>query len=65
MDRAFWQYLDDLSQGHYHDIEYMFVYGLKLKILERHQEYNSSKGRNNFDETRMMEFPESCILELN
>lgn len=63
LDRAVWQFLDDLTIGHYHDIIYIFTYGLKLKILERHQEYHSSRGRSTFDEIRVMEFPESCILE--
>ena len=63
LDRAIWQFLDELVSGHYFDIVYIFVYGLKLKILERYQQHNSSKGKNCFDEIRMTEFPESCILE--
>lgn len=63
LDRIRWQFLDDLAGGHYYDFESLMVYGLKLKILERHQAYNSPAGRGIFDETRVMEFPESCILE--
>ena len=63
LDRACWNVLDDLAQGHYFDLDYLIVYGLKLKILQRHQEYRSPRGRNLFDEIRMMEFPESCMLE--
>ena len=63
LDGFVWQYLDDLVRGHYYDTEYIFVYGLKLKILERHRQYHSPQGKSYFDEIRMMEFPESCILE--
>jgi hypothetical protein len=63
LDRAVWQFLDDLVSGHYDDLVFIFIYGLKLKILERHQQYHSPKGRSSFDEIGMMEFPESCVLE--
>ena len=63
LDRAVWQFLDDLCNGHYHDIVTIFVYGLKLRILARHQAYSSPQGRSAFDEIRRMEFPQSCILE--
>jgi len=63
LDHTCWQFLDGLAGGHYDDFEFLIVYGLKLKILERHQEYNSPKGRSIFDEIRMMTFPESCILK--
>lgn len=63
LDQAVWQFLDDLVREHYFDVVYIFVYGLKLKILDRHRQYHSPTGRSYFDEIRMMEFPESCILE--
>jgi len=35
LDQARWNFLEDLSQGHYFDFDYLLIYGLKLKILER------------------------------
>ena len=35
LDQARWNFLEDLSFGHYFDFDYLLVYGLKLKILER------------------------------
>jgi hypothetical protein len=35
LDQARWNFLDALSFGHYFDFDYLLVYGLKLKILER------------------------------
>ena len=56
-----WQFLDDLVLGHYFDIEFLFMYGLKLKMLQQYQEYISSKGREVFQELQTMPLPESCI----
>ena len=38
LDQARWSFLEDLSLGHYFDFDYLLVYGLKLKILERWDE---------------------------
>jgi Protein of unknown function (DUF2764) len=35
LDQARWSFLEALSFGHYFDFDYLLVYGLKLKILER------------------------------
>jgi hypothetical protein len=35
LDQARWGFLDELSFGHYFDFDYLMIYGLKLKILER------------------------------
>ena len=35
LDQARWNFLEALSLGHYFDFDYLLVYGLKLKILER------------------------------
>jgi len=35
LDQARWNLLEDLSLGHYFDFDYLLIYGLKLKILER------------------------------
>ena len=63
LDRASWQFLNDLEKGHYYDFDYIIIYGLKLKIMQRHQEYHSPNGRAIFDEIRMAELSEDCILE--
>jgi len=63
LDGACWQFLNDLENGHYYDFEYLIVYGLKLKILEKYQKYNSPKGKTTFDEIRMAELSENCIVE--
>ena len=35
LDQARWEFLETLSFGHYFDIDYLLIYVLKLKILER------------------------------
>jgi len=42
LDRARWSFLDELSFGHYFDLEALAIYGLKLLILERWRMINSA-----------------------
>ncbi|MDD5505144.1 MAG: DUF2764 family protein [Candidatus Omnitrophica bacterium] len=35
LDQARWSFLEDLSLGHYFDFDFLLIYGLRLKILER------------------------------
>ncbi|MCX5698399.1 MAG: DUF2764 family protein [Candidatus Omnitrophica bacterium] len=35
LDQARWNFLEALSFGHYFDFDYLLIYGLKLKILQR------------------------------
>lgn len=35
LDKERWDFLDNLSFGHYFDFDFLLVYALKLKILER------------------------------
>ena len=35
LDQARWSFLEELNFGHYFDFDYLLIYGLKLKILER------------------------------
>jgi len=35
LDQGRWNFLENLSIGHYFDFDYLLVYALKLKILER------------------------------
>ena len=44
LDRFRWEKLDDLGRGHYFDIDYLVVYALKLRILERWENINSNDG---------------------
>jgi hypothetical protein len=62
LDRTTWQFLNELEQGHYYDLEFLMVYGVKLKILKRHQEYGTSKGREALDGIRAMDLPVEWAL---
>ena len=60
LSKARWQFLDELGMGHYYGLESLFIYYLKLKILQRHQEYRSTQGHNRLQEIKTMPLPESC-----
>ena len=60
LSKARWRFLDELGTGHYFDLESLFVYYLKLTILQRHQEYRSSEGLNRLQEIKAMPLPQSC-----
>ena len=63
LDRCVWLFWDEALTGHYYDIEVLFIYGLKLKMLERYQAYASAdKGREIFEKLKAVELPESCAL---
>lgn len=62
MDKIVWRFLDELATGQYFNWEFLFVYGLKLKILQRHREYHSPAGRQALYELRTMKLAESCVL---
>ncbi|MBM3246649.1 MAG: DUF2764 family protein [Candidatus Omnitrophica bacterium] len=42
LDAARWQFLDELSLGHYFDLEYLVAYAYKLLILERWQKVQAA-----------------------
>jgi hypothetical protein len=44
LDLSRWRFLDDLSTGHYFDMELIFIYALKLKILSRWDKINNSES---------------------
>jgi len=48
LDHFRWRYLNELEHGHYFDLEFLIVYGLKLEMLERHERYRSNKGKEIF-----------------
>lgn len=45
LDRVRWRFLDELEFGHYFDLERLFLYGLKLRLLERWAKLDKVKGR--------------------
>ena len=53
LDKIRWQYLDDLSSGHYYDLDFILTYAVKLQILERHQRLASYRGREIFDRMKL------------
>jgi hypothetical protein len=48
LDQLRWRKLDDLSSGHYFDLEWLMVYGLRLQILDRYQIVSSFRGKEIF-----------------
>jgi len=63
LDRVRWQFLEELSNGQYYNFEFIICYGLKLKILERHQEFTSPKGKAILDELKTIEImPDSSSV---
>ena len=51
LDRARWEFLDQLEVGHYFDIEKLLVYLLKIRILERRARFTDNKGTESFEKT--------------
>lgn len=62
LDKIVWQFLDELAARQYFNWEFLLVYGLKLKILQRHHAYHSPAGRQALFELRTMNLPESCVV---
>ena len=48
MDKARWQFLDEVEQGHYFDLEKLIVYSLRLQILERKSKFTTENGNEKF-----------------
>jgi hypothetical protein len=46
LDQERWNYLEQLSFGHYFDFEALLIYTLKLKILERWEKIESADKEN-------------------
>lgn len=61
LNKMKWRFLDDLATGHYFDIEFLLIYALRLKMLERFQEYASPVGRDFLRELRTMPLPKSSL----
>lgn len=50
LNRARWQFLEELEVGHYFDVERLVVYSLKLQLLGRIALHDLEKGREQFEE---------------
>ena len=61
LDMMKWQQLDEMLQGHHFDLDVLIVYALKLQILERHADIDSSKGRDVFEEYKKFEASEKDL----
>lgn len=50
MDRARWEYLENLEAGHYFDFGKLIIYFLQLQLLQRRSKLVKEKGRVAFEE---------------
>lgn len=51
LDLERWHFLDELSFGHYFDADALFIYALKLLILEKWHIINSTNGAEKLEHT--------------
>jgi hypothetical protein len=58
IDQAYWSYLEELEMGHFNDLIFISVFGLKLKVLERYERVESNEGRDKFEE-----YKNNCLPE--
>ena len=49
MNNALWTILEDLSVGHYFDIDYLTAYFLKLQILQRRASFQVEAGEQKLE----------------
>lgn len=42
LDQLRWDFLEESGQGHYFDLEFLVVYGLKLRLLEKWQRIDTA-----------------------
>ena len=50
LERARWEYLDELEAGHYFDLEKVVIYYLRLQILHRKAQFDPEAGTAAFQE---------------
>lgn len=51
LDQERWNFLESLSFGHYFDFDYLLIYALKLKILERWEKIQKADKQALFNQT--------------
>ncbi len=49
LNRARWNYLDELEVGHYFDLERLILYYLRLRLLRRKALFERRRGRERFE----------------
>ena len=49
LDKARWDFLDELQTSHHFDLEKLIIYYLKLQLLERKSLFNEEKGRERLE----------------
>jgi hypothetical protein len=54
-----WEKLEELSSGHFFDLEFLIVYALKLQILDRHHVVSSPQGQVLFEHYQTVEIFEN------
>ncbi len=59
IDKYKWEFLEELTLGHFFDVDFLIVYALKLQMLERHKEIRSSRGKEAFETFKNRSYVES------
>ncbi|MBN1647418.1 MAG: DUF2764 family protein [Spirochaetales bacterium] len=49
LDKSRWEYLEELEQGHFFELDNLLAYYLKLQILERRFSMTEEKGRKEYE----------------
>lgn len=62
LDRARWEYLENLEAGHYFDLGKLIIYFLQIQLLQRRSRIIKEKGRAAFDEIYSV-ITEKAVLE--
>ena len=57
LDRFKWDYLTELSIGHYFDFDFLLCYALKLKILDQYRMYKTAKGSEVYERLKEVHMP--------
>jgi len=52
LDQMKWQCVHEMGKGHFFDMEFLIVYAIKLKMLERYKEISSPKGGELFSQLK-------------
>ncbi|MCA9405394.1 MAG: DUF2764 family protein [Candidatus Omnitrophica bacterium] len=57
LDQFRWQFLDELAEGQYFNLEFILIYGLRLSIMEKYELYASARGGEIFKEYHNIHVP--------
>lgn len=64
ISQARWRYYDELAVGKFYNLEYILLYGLKLKIVDRYFSIASPRGKEIYQELKKIDFPEEVSSDL-